>query len=272
MLTKKWNLIYTGVLIAALTEAWPGYGQRPGGPAPAGPPAAADALMATQEQASDAIQRAYDALNRSAALPQPPSQGEGDILGKGRDAYQQALSKYQASNFVGAREDAMAAADLARAAEQIASANLIADGSKRLQLPAPPAASQPGLVNARAYQDLARASEHSVRVSSELSTGVANAQAHALVAQSQQLQQRAQTLLAASKPEEAAAIARASDALLAAADHLERRDLIASGRIPSASGPEGPGVGPAAPPPADQGTAPPPPPPGGPGGPPPPPQ
>jgi hypothetical protein len=93
-------------------------------------------VAATQQQAADAVQRAYEALRRSTVLSQTASGGTTDILAQGRDAYQQALSQYQVSNFIGARETAMAAADLAHAAEQITTANLLEASTRQTQLPA----------------------------------------------------------------------------------------------------------------------------------------
>jgi hypothetical protein len=71
---------------------------------PPGPPPGENPVVASQQEAADAVQRAYDALERSTVLSQTASGGTTDILTQGRDAYQQALSQYQASNFVGARD------------------------------------------------------------------------------------------------------------------------------------------------------------------------
>lgn len=239
----------------------PGPGRRPPGPPRPNP------FVASQQEAADAVQRAYDALGRSAALSQTVPSGTAVILAQGKDAYQQALSQYQASNFVGARESAMAAADFARAAEQIASANLLEAATGQAQLPAPPSRSSAATQTARAYQDLARVSEHSARLTGELSAAPAvssTAQVRQLLEQSGRLQQRAQSFLTANRPEQASAMARASDALLAAADHIEQRALIASGVIRAQSAPS------PSPPPAGGPAGPPPPPtPGDPNGPPP---
>jgi hypothetical protein len=227
-------------------QAQPQPGRRPPGPRPG-----QNSGLASQQEAGEAVQRAYDALGRSTVLSQTASRGTTEILSQGRDAYQQALSQYQASNFVGARETAMTAADLARAAEQITTANLLEASARQTQLPAPPTGSAAAVQTARAYQDLARVSEHSARLAAALSAQPAISSAiqiRPLLARSARLQQRAQSLLTANKPEEATAMARASDALLAAADHVEQRALIASGTIPT-------------PPPPPNGATPPPPPP-----------
>jgi hypothetical protein len=249
-----------GVSSGLAVHAQPQRGRRP-----PGPPPGQNSVVASQQEAADAVQRAYDALGRSTVLSQTASGGTTDILTQGRDAYQQALSQYQASNFVGARETAMAAADLAHAAEQITTADLLEVSSRQQQLPAPPTSSAAAVQTALAYQDLARVSQHSARLAADLSgepAAALTAQVRPLLVKSARLEQRAQSLLTANKPEEASAVARASDALLAAADHVQQRALIASGVIPAQP----------APPPPPDGTAPPPPPPiGGPAGPPPPP-
>src|SRR6266567_1050098 len=110
----------------------------------------------TQQEAADAIQRAYDELGRSALIAQSAPRDVGDLLTRGRDTYQQALSLYQASDFMGARETAMASADIARAAEQLATSGF-SESASRQPLPEPPAGpSRANAPAARAYQDLAR--------------------------------------------------------------------------------------------------------------------
>lgn len=251
-----------GLSSMVVANAQPPHGRRPPGPPPGQNP-----VFAWQQEAADAVQRAYDALGRSTALAQTATGGTSDILARGRDAYQQALSQYQASNFIGARETAMAATDLAHAAEQITTANLLESAIRQAQLPAPPAGSATANETARAYQDLSRVSQHSARLASDLSAqpaATSTAHIRPLLAESARLQQRAQSLLTANKPEEASAIARASDALLVASDHMQQRALIASGMIPAQPAPPSLAPGMAAPPPPPpDGTAPPPPPPAG---------
>jgi hypothetical protein len=248
-----------GVSLGLAAHAQPQPGRRP----PGGPPPGQNPAAASQQEAADEVQRAYDTLRRSTALSQTASAGTIEILTQGREAYQQALSQYQASNFVGSRETAMAATDLAHAAEQITTADLLEASARQRQLPAPPTGSA-AAKTALAYQDLARVSQHSARLAADRTVEPAAAstvEIRALLLRSARLQQRAQSLLIMNKPEEASAMARASDALLAAADHVEQRALIASGVIPAQ---------PAPPPPISGMAAPPPPPIGGPAGPPPP--
>jgi hypothetical protein len=236
---------------AVALYAQPGPGRRPD------PQRPNDAPAASQQEAADAIQRAYDGLGRSSVIAQGNTQDIRDLLALGRDAYEEALSRYQSSDFTGARETAKASADLARAAEQAATANLIQTGEGQ-HLPAPPAASgQPNTREQRASQDLARAEDHDARLSEELSARTSSSvvpQVRVLIVQSRKFNQNAQTLLAANKPEQAGEMARASDALLAAADHLVRRAWIASG-VPLPPRPPPP------PPPRPKGPPAPPPPP-----------
>jgi hypothetical protein len=68
---------------------------------------------------------------------------------------------------------------------------------------------------------------------------------HNLLEEAGRLEQNAQNLLNNQKPQEAGAMARAADALLAACDHSIQRVLIASGRVaaplaPPPGGPEPP--------------------------------
>ncbi|MGI8771959.1 MAG: hypothetical protein ACR2JE_11030 [Acidobacteriaceae bacterium] len=268
--------IGASLLFAFAANAQGPRGPRPPGPPPGPPPDRPAMIATTQQQAADAVQRAYDALGRSMALSQSAAQDTKEILSRARESYQQALTQYQASNFVGARETAMAAADMARAAEQIAGAHLIEAASRQTQIPAPPATDS-SAQSARAYDALARVSDHSARLTADLSSGTAtqaSPQIRSLMGESRRLQQRAQSLLSASKPEEAASLARGADALLAAADHMQQRALIASGAIPAqaAPPPPPPGAGAAPPPPPPDAGAPPPPPPADAGAPPPPPQ
>jgi hypothetical protein len=274
MSALRYKLILGLGIAIGMSSGLAAHAQPQRGPRPLGPPPGQNPVVASQQEAADAVQRAYDALGRSTVLSQTASGSTTDILTQGRDAYQQALSQYQASNFVGARETAMAAADLAHAAEQITTADLLEVSSNQRQLPAPPTSSAAAVQTAVAYRDLARVSQHSARLAADLSgepAAASTAQVRPLLVKSARLEQRAQSLLTANKPEEASAMARASDALLAAADHVEQRALIANGMIPAQPAPPPPGPGLAAPPPPPDGEMPPPPPPvGGPSPPPPP--
>src|ERR1700683_4076330 len=236
--------------------------------------AAQDAQLDVQ----DAMQRAYDGLNRSTALVEAAKGTAGGIplnrfIADGKAFYQEALSRYQAFDYIGARELAAAADDMAHAAETMAMSSI--GSGNAAGITAPP--SQPGIAEEafRANEQIARAGNTLLQVQSAGS--YANAvpaettrRVRDLLTQSQQLQQRAQASLSQS-PREASAAARASDAIAHAADHLQNRYLIASGIVPAGPagrpGPPPPPGGPGAPPPppdAANGTAPPPPP--GPGG------
>jgi hypothetical protein len=239
--------------------------------------AAQDAQLDVQ----DAMQRAYDGLNRSTALVEAAKANSANgvslnrLIADGKAFYQEGLSRYQAFDYIGARELAAAANDLARAAETVAMSSI--GSGNAAGITSPP--SQPGIAEEafRANDEIARAGSTILQVQSVGSySNVVPAETalrvRDLLNLSQQLQQRAQSSLSQS-PREASAAARASDAIAHAADHLQNRYLIASGVMPA--GPAGrpgpppppPGRSGAPPPPdADNGSAPPPPPPPGPGG------
>jgi hypothetical protein len=233
--------------------------------------AAQDAQLDVQ----DAMQRAYDGLNRSTALVEAVKGTANGIslnrlIADGKAFYQEGLSRYQAFDYIGARELAAAADDMAHAAETMAMSSI--GSGNAAGIAAPP--SQPGIAEDafRANDEIARAGSTILQVQnagsySNVVPAETTQRVHDLLTLSQQLQQRAQASLSQS-PREASAAARASDAIAHAADHLQSRYLIASGIVPA--GPRGrpgppppPPGGPGAPPPppdADNGAAPPPPP------------
>jgi hypothetical protein len=231
----------------------------PGRGAP--PPLPADPMNTTQEGAGAAIQRAYDAIGRSAAMAEVSrAEGAGDLLAQSRNAYQGALTAYQASNFTAAQESGMMAADLARAADELASARLFAAAQPKVT-PPPPSIGGPDPA-ARVYDDLGRLAQHRADILARIGAvpDAADREVRSLLDEAGRLQQTAQGLLNSGKAQEAGATARAADALIAACDHSIERVLIASGRMaaplaPPAGGPEPP------PPPPPGGAGPPPPPP-----------
>jgi len=206
-----------------------------------GPPPPADLLQATQQGAADAVQRAYDAISRSTSLPgSGRTEGASELLAQSRNSYQQALTDYRDSNYTATRETAMMAADLARAAEELASAQLIA--SAQPQVPAPPQSMGGTDPAARVYSDLARLAQHRSGIAGRISEfpGAANQETRRLLEESGRLEQNAQALMNSQKPEQAGATARAADALLAACDHSIQQALIASGRVDAAAAPPAP--------------------------------
>jgi hypothetical protein len=266
------------IMFVVMTGCATGFAQTgPRGMGPRGPGMAAqDAQLDVQ----DAMQRAYDGLNRSTALVEAAKGTASGIslnrsIADGKAFYREALSRYQAFDYIGARELAAAADDMAHAAETMAMSSI---GSRNaVGITAPP--SQPGIAEDafRANDEIARAGGTILQVQSagSYSTVVpaeTTRRVHDLLILSQQLQQRAQASLSQS-PREASAAARASDAIAHAAAHLQNRYLIASGIVPAGPAgrpgppprpPGGPGAPPPPPPDADNGTPPPPPP--GPGG------
>jgi hypothetical protein len=265
------------IMFVIMTGCTTGFAQ--GGPRGRGPHGPGMAAQDAQLDVQDAMQRAYDGLNRSTALVEAAKGTASGIslnrlIADGKVFYQEGLSRYQAFDYIGARELAAAADDMAHAAETMAMSSI--GSGNAAGITAPP--SEPGIAEDafRANDEIARAGSTILQVqaaSSYSNVVPAETTRHVreLLTLSQQLQQRAQTSLSQS-PREASAAARASDAIAHAADHLQNRYLIASGIVPA--GPAGrpgppppPPGGPGAPPPpldADKGAAPPPPP--GPGG------
>jgi len=234
----------------------------PRGGGPRGPEGPGMAVQDAQRDVQDAMQRAYDGLNRSTALVEAAKGGNGDsldrLLADGKAFYQEALSRYQGFDYIGSRELAAAADDLARAAETMAMSSI--GSGNAAGITAPP--SQPGIAEEafRANDEIARAGNTILQVqgasgySNVVPAGTAR-RVRDLLSLSQQLQQRAQSSLS-QNPREASAAARASDAIAHAADHLQNRYLIAAGVVPP--GPAG-RPGPPPPPPGGPGTPPPPP-------------
>ncbi len=254
-------LLLSGVMTAGTAFAQPP-ARGPRGPVGGARGLAGRPPVSEQQAAADAVQRAYDSIGRSTVLAQSSSAKTGDLLAKSREIYQQALTQYGANNYVGARETAMAAADLGRAAEQIANSNLIESAASSNRLSPPPASMDTGdQRKARAFNDLARVSDHAARLRTMTAldtSGAGKNQVQPLIDQAAQLQQQAQTLITAGKTEEASSLARASDSLLAAAEHLEQQTLIARGIVTGPPAPLGPGQAPLAPPPGNAAAPPPP--------------
>jgi hypothetical protein len=264
------------IMFVTLTGCVTGFAQAgPRGRGPRGPGMAAqDAQLDVQ----DTMQRAYDGLNRSTALVEAAKGTASGIslsrfIADGKAFYQEALSRYQTFDYIGARELAAAADDMAHAADTMAMSSI--GSGNAAGITAPPSQTGTAEDAFRANDEIARAGGTILQVQnagsySNVVPAETTRRVRDLLTLSQQLQQRAQASLSQS-PREASDAARASDAIAHAADHLQNRYLIASGIVPA--GPAGrpgppppPPGGPGAPPPppgADSGAAPPPPGPGG---------
>ncbi len=230
-----------GALILGTGAAFGQPAGPPPPPRPGAPPPPADPMMAMQEGAGAAIRHAYDAIGRSGVLVESSrAEGSGDLLAQSRNTYQQALTAYQASNFTAAQEWGMMAADLARAADELASARLFAAAQPKVN-PPPQVMGGPDPA-ARVYDDLGRLAQHRADIAARIGStpDAADQQVHNLLEEAGRLEQNAQNLLNSQKLQEAGSMARAADALLAACDHSIQRVLIASGRVavplPPASG------------------------------------
>jgi hypothetical protein len=220
----------------------------PPGPPPPSPPGAFDPHR-MQGDAGDALQRAYDAVTRASGLADATQIGAVDDIAPGSIAvnatgtYQEALSRYQTGDFVGARELAAAADDLSRATE-----TLVVDtiATRATQVTPPPLPQVPNEEAFRANNEIARAGQTILQVGSASSyasalPGDAATRVRAVLDLSQRLQQRAQTLLSQNQARQASTAARTADALAHAAEHLQNRYLIAAGIVAAAPPPPPPG-------------------------------
>ncbi len=239
------------VLGSLLCAAQPAPPRRPGAPPP-------DPRVATQEEAAGAVQRAYDGISRAAMLQASSNAGVNisSLISQSKGAYQEALSRYQANDYPGAREEAMASTDLSRAAEELAASGNASN--ERAGVPAPPASSATREDSMRARRDVQNLGYRLGVVSqpqSSSETAPANvaSQAKALLSTSETLLKEAQAALSQNQAQRAIHLAHAGDALTHVAEHLQNRYLIAAGITPTAP----------APPPSDPDGAAPPPPPGG---------
>jgi len=220
------------VLSCATAQAQPGPkgpGKRPG--------PAHDPRVATPDEAAAAIQHAYDGISRTSLFGTseagPGAVSVNDIASLSKTAYQEALSCYQANNYVGAREQAMTSADLSRAVEELLMSGGAFGGGAGVPVPPTPVEERDHA--ARDFENLSyRLGEikSGLRGSNALPARAA-AQAQSLVSLSEQLQQQAQDLLVHNQAPRAGHVARAGDALTHAVEHLQNRYLLAAGIVPA---------------------------------------
>lgn len=225
--------------LAATTVSCFGFAQAQSGPkGPAkhpGPPH--DPNAATSEEAAAAIQHAYDGISRTSILQNGDAadgpESVNTVESASRTAYQEALSCYQANDYVGAREQAMASADLSRAAEELMMSREAFPGGTGV--PAPPSAAEE---HDRAARDLENLNYRLPGVKRRLTesgtfSAATVAQLQSLLSQSGRLEQRAQDLLLHGQTVRAGHVARAGDALTHAAEHIQNRYLLAADIIPT---------------------------------------
>ena len=220
------------VLCSVSTQAQPGPkgpGRRPG--------PLHDPRVATPDEAATAIQHAYDGISRTSVLRNSDAGGRvvnvNDVASESKTAYQEALSSYQANDYVGAREQAMASADMSRAVEELLMSGEAFGG--RADVPTPPTAVEE---HDRAARDLENLSYRLIGLKRRTTEGnalpaAAIAVVQSLVSRSELLQQQAQDLLLHGQPARAGHIARAGDALTHAGEHIQNRHLLAAGIIPT---------------------------------------
>jgi len=233
---RRLLLATTVVLCLAAAQAQPG----PKGPGKhPGPPH--DPRTAALDEASAAIQHAYDAISRTALLGNSNGVRRivnvDEIESESKTAYQEALSCYQASDYVGAREQALASADLARSLEEFVMSEEASDGGTSLPVPPAPAGERD-----RSARDLENLSYRLRGMKRRLAEGTALPAATAALLRSlvnggDQLLQKAQDLLLHGQEVRAGHTARAGDALTHAAEHILNRYLVAAGIVPTPVGP-----------------------------------
>ena len=255
-------LVFVVSLGCMLAQAQPGPGtpgRRAGGPPP-------DPRVATAEEASAAIQHAYDGISRLAILGNSDRSVAGvsktSLESQSKAEYQRALSSYQRNDYAGAREQSMSAADLAHAAEELAM--FTAATSSSGGVPAPPVNAQSLPGGDDVSRDVANVSYRISYIQSAMNNGgsvstESRKSIKSILDMSQRLQTEAQNSLGRNEPQRAAPLARAADALTHAAEHMQNASLLAAGLMPAPPPP--PGRGPEdPPPPPDRGPAAPPPP------------
>jgi hypothetical protein len=232
---RRLLLATTVVLGFCCAQAQPG----PKGPGNhPGPPH--DPRVATPNEAAATIQHAYDAISHTAHLGNSDGVRRivnvNEIESESKTAYQEALSCYQASDYVGAREQAMASADLSRALEELV---MSGQGSGRdASQPVPPALAGERDRSARDLENLNyRLRELRRRLTEGRPLpGETAALLQSLVNRGEQLQREAQDLLLHGQAVRAGHMARVGDALTHAAEHIQNRYLLADDILPAPLG------------------------------------
>jgi hypothetical protein len=162
------------------------------------------------------------------------------------------LSCYQSNDYVGAREQALASADLSRAVEESEMSGVEFGGGAAVPAPSSEAAEHD-----RTARDLENLDDRLKAIQRRQLAGNAIPSATAtliqsLILQSGHLQQQAQDLLSHSQAVRAGHAARAGDSLTHAAEHIGNRYFLAAGILPAPLGPP-PGPERRPPPPPDPG-------------------
>jgi hypothetical protein len=196
-------------------------------------------MVASQDEAAAAVQRAYDGISRAVSGSGPRISIAGvstaSLISQSQSAYQQSLSFYQVGDYVGAREQAMASAGFSRAVDELTM--LSNTSSVNPGVPRPPMAVTNDAA-LRATRDVQNLSYRlaAMNSSTNSNTGVPGstvAETKSLLAWALQLEQQAQSLLTQNQPERAIHLAHAGDALTHVAEHLQNRYLIAAGITPT---------------------------------------
>jgi hypothetical protein len=204
------------------------------------PPRPPDPRLATPDEAGDAIRHAYDAIFRTGLLRNADPQGAAqvdEIQLQSKMAYQEALSCFQANDYVAAREEAMASADLSRALEELEMSGVEFGGGATV--PAPSSEAEEHDRTARDVENLdyrLKAIQRRQLAGNAIPSATATL-IQSLILQSMHLQQQAQDLLLRGAAVRAGHTARAGDALTHAAEHIGKRYFLAADILPAPLGP-----------------------------------
>jgi hypothetical protein len=197
---------------------------------------AAPQPLATQNNVADEIEQAYEVLHRTQAMLaylKMMKQEESTVyqyLDEAQHTYEQALSRYQAQDFEGAREFAAASNALSRLVEILVSRTFHSNiNYPRLVPPPPEHASTPG-DKETAQHDLDRVERLLARVRWVTENGTLPSEDRAQVVRlsswSERLCRRAHRLLETGATEDAIEFAQAADAAVCSAEHLCRKCYV----------------------------------------------
>lgn len=199
-----------------------------------------DPRVAAPDEAGETIRHAYDAISRTGLLRNDDLQGTAqvdEILSQSKIAYQEALSCFQSNDYVAAREEATASADLSRALEELEVSRLELGGGATV--PAPSSEAEENDHTARDLENLdyrLKAIQRRQLAGNAIPSATATL-IQALILQSRHLQHQAQDLLLHGQAVRAGHTARAGDALTHAAEHIGNRYFLAAGILPVPVGP-----------------------------------
>ena len=197
---------------------------------------AAPQPLATRNNVADEMEQAYDVMHRTQAMLaylKTMKQEESIIyqyLDEAQHTYVQALSRYQARDFEGAREFAEASSSLSRAIEILISRNFHSNTNYPKLVPPPP---EHFPDTETAQHDLDRIERLLARIHWVTENGTLpsedRTQVRKLSSWSETLHRRARRLLESGTMEDAIEFARAADATACSAEHLCKKCYVTRG-------------------------------------------